>query len=121
MGLKDQIADDVANVFLNTDDFAESVTYDGTAYTGLVNRDPMLYEPSMPGGEGELHWVEVRLSVSDVETPERGKSITIADPPGTGTETYYLDSWEYDEAMWVMRAVDTREHVMHGGNRARRV
>ena len=120
MTLKAQVASDVADVFLNTDDFAEAVTYAGTAISAIVDREPIIPQ-TMEDGFAEVDWVVVHAAVSDVAAPARGDAVVITALSGVGTESYRVDSWEGDHGMWILRCVTLDERELHGGNRMRRV
>lgn len=89
MSLKDQLADDMQNVFMNTNELADSVTIDGVSVSGF------LLERS--GNEGELVYV-LKVASSTAITDysvivANGKTYGVANGPhddGFGSVTVVL-------------------------------
>jgi hypothetical protein len=124
MSLRDQIQDDIDTVILNTGDFAESVTYtdaDGadTVMNAVVMRGILTY---LDGSDGtaESHPVDVFVSLTDLTQPARGDEITVV-APATGTETYRVDAWRYQEGGWMLHCLRLADREIGGtGQRMRR-
>lgn len=78
MTLKTDMAADLTNVFFNTDEFAESISYTpkgGAAATIKVilsDEDATIQSPTAPGD----HMVVV-AQYTDIATPQRGDTFTI--------------------------------------------
>ncbi len=117
MTLKTKIQSDVDNVFLNTDHFAESVTYtpageSGSAISAIVDRGPLAYLEVDGVSQGNMELTECRVFVSktDLTAPARGDTVLITNAAGAD-ETWRVDGWEYDEAGWWLncKLVTSRE------------
>lgn len=82
MTLKSQMATDFSNVFLNSDEFAESVDWtpnggSESTVTALVERDQA--EPDNTDEGLEVHrWATVRFATSDVSGIARGDKLSFA-------------------------------------------
>ena len=80
MGFKDQVKRDALNVFLNTDQFAENVTYTKEAQAGKQIQAVVVRKPQQPSSEDNarigINDFEIFLSadpVSGIDTIRRGK------------------------------------------------
>ena len=81
MTLREQIQSDVAAVFLNTDEFAESVSYTplggaATPIDGIFSGDEHSAEDVSDGRE-KLRRGRLRISRSDVANPGHGDTVSI--------------------------------------------
>jgi len=119
MTLKTQIAADVAAVFLQTDDFAETVTYTpvggaGASMTVLFFPDPMSMI-DLPDGNKQATLAAVYVAETDVVTPQRGDQVTRTNPASV-SETWRVDVWQEEDGMWLMtcKFYDEREMVGAG-------
>lgn len=77
MTLKSQIQSDIAGLFYNTDDFAETITYTQTGKSGISI-------PAIPdysgdsGGLGADEWGDnatIRIKASDISLPSTGDTV----------------------------------------------
>jgi hypothetical protein len=106
--LADQLADDVVDVFINTDDFALVATYapiEGTprAISVIVDRDQDA-ELSDDGDEDQIERVGVfceRHSVRGVDDPQIGDEITL--PGETLPYQYSGEYYDADASCWWLR------------------
>ncbi len=76
MNLKQTIADDLENVFYNTDDFAFEATYEGVLVTLLEDGEQARVE-HFPGFHSMT--MNVRVRKSEVPVPRVGHQVTIND------------------------------------------
>jgi hypothetical protein len=88
MTLKTQMTNDL-NVFFNTDEFAENVTYtpnggEGTTIQAIVNREGPLQEPYVRGAETATG--DIMVQRSQVTTPVRGDKYTF------DSNDWYMDA-----------------------------
>jgi len=98
MGLQEQIAADVRNVLLNTDEFGESVTHtplaggDGSGVSGLFTEDvPEIDERE--DGPYEVRRGTLLISTDadeGIASPARGDSFTIAGETWTVEEVHLM-------------------------------
>lgn len=117
MTLKARVEGDVSAVFLNTNDFAESVTYtpDGgsaSSITALVFREPMMWTETATGSV-ELYRATIQVALSDVSSPGRGDAIAVTGPDGSA-ETWKVDDWHYQDNMWVLNCRRTEARELAG-------
>lgn len=75
MALKDQMAADVAAIFLNTSEFAESITYNGMPLLAIVELGEDRADGNEFTNEGLSARATVWISASDVPTPCQGDII----------------------------------------------
>lgn len=92
MSLKEQLADDTA-LFLNSDEMAETVTYDGSAILAVVDRGTLTRD-GIEGNEiattdGTSVRAEIFVAVEDVPSPQRGDRIL--DSSGTSWCVMYAN------------------------------
>lgn len=85
MTLKADMLTDLDNVFFDTDEFVDSITYtpsggDPVSITAMLeDMDPSIMDVAPPGDSMVLH-----VKYSDVANPQRGDTFTIS------SETWYL-------------------------------
>ena len=80
MTLGDQFATDVANVFINTDEFAETITYTptgeaGVSVTAVVERLEGQSQDYVDG-DAATYQAMVHVSVASVASPAVGDTVT---------------------------------------------
>ena len=123
MTLKAVIQSDVVDVLLNTDDFAESVTYTpvggvASTFSAIVTHEPLVMG-SWTDGEGELHRAMVFVDDANVAAPARGDSISIT--VGGTAYTYKVDTWAGTLGGWRLASTRISEQELAGdGHRIRR-
>jgi len=95
MTLKADILTDLDDVFFDSDEFAESVTYTpkggaASTITAIVIKDSPFQEPYVRGEETAR--CEIEVKASDVASPQYG-------------DTFTIDSvvWEFDPSRGVIR------------------
>ena len=76
MTLKDQIAADVQTVFLNTDEFAEKIIYNGKSIAGLVFRGDAPGKGNVLTTDGQSDQCILRVAIDDVPSPKVGDRVT---------------------------------------------
>lgn len=80
MTLKTQMATDVANVFLNTDEFAEAITYtpangSGASVNAVVMRDSVSHD-NFQDGLSSVYRATIKLASADVSAPAINDTVT---------------------------------------------
>lgn len=107
MSFKDNLQDDMDNVFLNVDELAEEVTYvtDGgvsSTIKAVVDRRRLLPAGEVSSGIA-LNQIEIYISKSSIDDVVRdGDTVTVAKAPGSSTMIDYVvkDVLTVDDAMW---------------------
>lgn len=120
------MAGHVAGTFLNTDHFAESVTYtpDGgsaSSITALVDRGGAEFLPEVHDGSTEIWRASIHVADSDVAMPQRGDQIAATGPDGNA-ETWNVDSiGAHSDGMWTLECTLEKERAIAGaGSRLKR-
>jgi len=108
------MAGHVTIVFLNTDHFAETVTYtpyggSGSSIDAVVMRDPVEAQDALDGS-WEAGGARVLVNEDDVSQPARGDTVTVTSPAAT----YIVNGWQHTEGMWSLTCVVQGEHRQHG-------
>ncbi|QDU61239.1 hypothetical protein Pan216_20930 [Planctomycetes bacterium Pan216] len=81
MGLRDQIRNHVDKAILNTNHFAQEITYTPDGGSATTIRAIMVYDAGfgvqiLDEGEEERKTAMARVKSSDVESPQRGETIS---------------------------------------------
>jgi hypothetical protein len=76
MTLKDLMTADVAAVFLNGDEMAETVTYNGTSITAVVERGETWAKGNYLVAEGQTDRAILWVAELDISEPKAGLKIT---------------------------------------------
>jgi len=113
MAFKDQMAADAANIFLNTDEFAESISY--TPYGGaaktikaIVTRN-RISPDSQEQGRVLINQVEIQIAndvTNGIATVTKGQD-TVSLPAflgGSASTWRIVDILDHDSAMWRLLA-----------------
>jgi hypothetical protein len=118
MTLKEQMAADLLNLILNTDEFAESSTY--TAKGGTAKTIKAVWEYDNFGAEFEAageSWKKrgtVTVSIADIADPQRGDSIVNA-----AGESFEVQDLQYRNPVSNIISVVQSERVTVGHIRAK--
>lgn len=125
MTLREQITTDVSAVFLNTDDFAETVTYtpksgDARQVSAVVDESER-YEEGVRGGKRKVTVLEVLVSrdeTTGIATPKFGDGLSRR-LTGKENETFSFrgESVETDENAWTLTFWRDVDEVIGGGLR----
>jgi hypothetical protein len=75
MTLKEQMAADVAAIFLNEDELAEQVTHNGTEILAVVELGEDRTAGNEFTGDGQSARATIWVSASDVPAPQQGDTI----------------------------------------------
>jgi len=120
---RERLADHRGDVFLNTDHYAETVSYtpsgdNGTDISAVVQRSGLEWREQHDGG-AEVETAIVRVSAADV-SPTRKDTIATTEPDAS-IATWGIDGWEYEDGMWMLQCVKISEAEITGaGHRTRR-
>lgn len=109
----DMIASDLDDVLLNTDEFARSITYNGTAINAIVHYGPRRIR-SADQVVARDAWLE-GVKVSDVATPAHRDTVVI----GTTSYRVFIDDAAQPEGDGYTWVIDLRrdERPIPGGRR----
>ena len=108
MTLRDMMQDDADSVFLNTDEFAESVTYNGTrTINAVVQREQLQTVSQDTDTVAPVFYVHVANSastgISSQELDLGGDTLSFPPRDGKAAETKYIQQLiTQDEAMLVL-------------------
>jgi hypothetical protein len=123
--LREQITADVSSVFLNDEDFAETLIYKpacggSRTITGVVDEDGTY--PELANEKDSIEFLSVFVSrdaTNGIDNPQLGDRISrVIDGEGNEAKAYtYLgEKAEVDENAWTLKF--TRQYtVLKGGNR----
>lgn len=89
MSLKDEMAADLS-IFFNSAEFAESVTYNGSAILAIINRQA---EPTFIG-DNIADYAEILIKKSDVASPA------------------YQDIIQFDSATWIVENIQRSDGLI---------
>lgn len=104
----DMLADDVSNVFLNTSEFAETITYwskdtpgKAVAVTAVVHRHKRMEENQQyHRTDGEL--LDVSVAAAAIDNPQTGDVIRLSEDASDVRHTY-VEQTHRDAQMRVLR------------------
>lgn len=75
MSLRDQMYNDVNNVFFNVDEIAETVFYNGDLVTAIVNLGESIKSGNTFASTGQSARMEIAVRYEDIPDPKSGDSI----------------------------------------------
>lgn len=106
---RDRMEGHITTTFLNTNHFAEEVTYtpdggSGTTIDAIVQRHPVSDEEIGPDGNAEVHRASIYIDVADVAMPTRGDRISSTGPDGE-TEDWGVNEKQVTEGMWRLECI----------------
>lgn len=119
MTFRTRMSGHIASTFLNTDHFAETVTYTpvdgvGSSITALKMVQPLIFTDAADGNY-EAHHASFAVNATNVSSPSRGDTII------AGANTWYVDAWQELDGMLRLDCVRLEEREVGGeGIRTRR-